>query len=179
MCHHCLMANNKQSAQTNEPTFEAQASQGALLSEGQHVATIESAIFTEAAANELYNDTTPQLAVKFKGEDGSITAWYNRRGFETFDELSDAQKRSGKYEPRGASNYAVDIKTGMRVENSEKTAQGIAYINALGINALGLAPGTKFKVSDLVGAEVGINVERNAQSKLRVTYSMPAEKVLA
>ncbi len=159
--------------------FSAEKTQGNLLGEGDHLVTIESAQFVDAPVNENWNDQTPQLAVKYRNSDGVITSWLNMRGYRQFDELSAKDKASGKFEPRGDNNYAVDVKTGLRVEDPERTKQGLAYINALGIDALGLKPGTSFKASDLVNEEVGIHVEKNSQNKLRVMYTMPAAKVTA
>ncbi len=172
-------ASNRNAVRNAEPTFSAEKSQGNILGEGNHEVTVKSVQYVDAPVSELWNDQTPQLAVKYENEEGSITSWLNRRGYVPFDELSDKDKASGKFEPRGASNYAVDIKTGMRVEDPERTRQGNAYIQALGIDCLGLQPGTPFKASDLVNESVGIHVEKNQQGKLRVMYTMPAEKVNA
>lgn len=159
--------------------FTASKFEGNLLGEGDHSVTIESAQHTEAAANENWNDRTPQLAVKFKNEDGVFTSWYNKRGYMTFDELTPVQQASGKFEPRGDQGYAVDVKTGNRVESPAKTAAAMSIIGQLGTNALNLPVGTGFGSKDLVGAEVGIHVARNERKQLRVTYSMSVDAIPA
>lgn len=168
-------------AANDEPTYSAEKSQGRILGEGDHLVTIESVQYVDAPANENWNDQTPQLAVKYKNDEGSITSWLNRRGYVTFDELSPKDKASGNFEPRGDAGYAVDIRNGKntRIEDPERTAKGVAYIKAMGVDVLGLAKGTTFKASDLVNEEVGIHVERNQQGNLRVMYTMSAEKVTA
>jgi len=160
-----------------EETFTAEKSQGPLLGEGDHRVTIESVARVEAPENDQWSDQTPQLAIKYKNDSGSITQWANLRGFVPFDELSAKDKASGKFEPRGQAGYAVNVETNERIEDPERTRQGKAYVAALGVDALGLQPGTGFKPSQLVGEEVGIHVEKNKLGKLRVMYTMHAEDV--
>jgi hypothetical protein len=167
-------------AQTmNEDSFVASTFSGNILPEGDHLVTIESVSHTEASASELWNDRTPQLAVKYKNDDGVFTSWMNKRGYTKFTELTPAQQASGQFEPRGDDGYAVNIKTGNRVPNAERTASAMSIIGQLGTNALGLEDGVKFNGADLVGQEVGIHVKANERNKLRVQYTMTAKKVSA
>jgi len=159
--------------------FTASKFSGNLLGAGQHLVTIESVQNVEAAANELFNDRTPQLAVKFKNDSGTFTNWYNLVGYKKFDELSPKDQASGAYEPRGENSYATNVKTGTRVHSAERTAAALSRVGQLGTDALNLAEGEDFNGSDLIGAEVGINIEKNDRSKLRVTFTMPADEVEA
>ncbi len=166
-------------ASNDEDSFVGSVFQGAILPEGDHLVTIESVSHTEAAASDLWNDRTPQLAVKFKNDDGVFTNWFNKRGYKTFDELNAKEQASGAYEPRGDAGYAVNIKTGIRVPSAERTASAMSIIGQLGVNTLGISEGEAFKGADLVGQECGIHVTKNDRGKLRVQYTMSAEKVSA
>lgn len=182
MCQSCPMSNrtataNRRNVAPAEMEFIAEKSNGPLLGEGDHAVTIESVARVDAPVSPDWADQTPQLAIKYKNEDGSITQWANLKGFVPFDELSAKDKASGNYEPRGKAQYAVDTRTNMRIEDPERSRQGRAYVAALGVDALGLEKGTSFKPSALVGESVGIHVSKNEMGKLRVDYTMHVDDV--
>ena len=147
-----------------------------LLQEGEHAVEIKAVAMTAAEPSEDYKDRTPQLEVEFRKGDKSLKAWLNLKGFKRYDDLSDADKKSGKFEARGPFGYAVDIAKDSRIEDPDKTASAESIIQKLG-NDCGIPTGKAFEENDLLGMEVGIMVKKNEQGQLRVAYTKTAASV--
>ena len=159
-------------------TFKAENNISGLLQEGDHVVTIkELSLDQPRNSSDDYSDKTPQLKVQFRNDDGIFTAWYNLLGYKTFEELSEEEIASGKYEARGDNGVAVDVETNKRVVSPKKTASARSIVGRLGTNS-GIEAGSDFTPAQLQGREVGIHIERNKQGNLRVKSSMDADSVM-
>jgi len=181
--------HNFQNYQTMEGlTFKAENNISKLLGEGEHATEIIGVALTQSTQNPDYADRTPQVEVTFGDEKGrSIKSWLNLKGFKTFsrnsdkdvegkDFLSEKEQESGKFEARGPFGYAVNKKSGIRIESTSKTASARSIIGKLGVDC-GIPEGNDFSMEDLQGKSVGIKVIRNNNGQLRVHYSMPAAEV--
>lgn len=130
-----------------------------LVEDGQHVAMIIGAVETESSSPE-FKEGTPQIEVDFELKDGrKIKAWYNLRGYKK-DEGGD---------------YITD-KNGSRIVDEENTAKAQEIFSGLAADA-GVEEGAEFTLEDLVGLEIGINVETNERGNKRVTYTLASDKV--
>lgn len=161
----------------------SKAQESALLSAGIHKAEIASIEPRQASESEEYKDKTPQLAVIFKKAGKMITRWYNLKGFLRFGDLSANDQKSGKFDKAliagtqnskdGPQYYAVNAKTGTRVESEDRTAAAMDMLGNLA-NCTGIPDGKKVSLQDLIGSEVGIKIieENNAiTGKPRATVS--------
>jgi len=153
-----------------------------LLQEGNHVVTIKGYKETASKANAGYNDVTEQIAVSLENAAGKfITMWLNTKGYKRFSQLTEKEVASGKFgnssDDESVDGYAVDKKTGCRIEDEEKTASALSIIGKLAQDA-GMAIGLELSLDELmdelVGREVGIAVKGN-----KVAYTQPAERVHA
>jgi len=154
---------------------------GGLLSIGQHLTTIASIV--EAKPTEdidrQWNDDTPQLEVTFQSEEGSIKKWYNLAGYKSKSDYPTGVAPKGfefRSSANGDENYLVNIKTGMRVQDEEKTATAEKIFCELA-NDAGIAEGEGFGISDLIGKQIGVNVRDNNKGGVEVHYTMPASRV--
>lgn len=83
-----------------------------------------------------WSDPTPQLAITFvsaeKGKSGGITHRYNGKGNKKYDDLTDAEIASGKFENvRGYACVYNKQNQLVRVEDPEKTQMCANIINQL------------------------------------------------
>lgn len=147
-----------------------------LLGLGNHAVTIES-IEPTVAKSDDWSDLTPQLAIKFKAEDGkSFTGYYNMAGFKRYEELTDKEQKSGKFDVAGEEGYAVDAKTKERVRDEDRTEQSMSIIGNVACDA-GIEAGKEFGLADLQGTELGIYIENNDRDNPRIKYTMPLDKL--
>lgn len=110
-------------------------------------------------------NATPQLAVTVvsaeDGKSGGLTHRFNGCGYRKFDDLSDKEIKSGKYEDIGGyACYTDQDGDRVREEDAEKTAACESIINQFA-NALGIVEG-----SDLMESLEQANME---QVKFRIT----------
>lgn len=132
-----------------------------LLPDGNHIVRIESVI--EANSPEKWtqwNDKTPQLSIRYKNNKGYITHWINLKGYMTREDYSDAAELKGivfREHPYNKIQYAVDLFTGCRIENSHKTETCLHILGRIG-NCAGIPQDINFTPDDLVGRELGISV---------------------
>lgn len=145
-----------------------------LLDNGQHVVSITEIEMSddrhvgardgrEKAADKLppWKDVLRQLIVQFVQKDengkiiGTIRHRYNERGFVRFDELPEDQ-REGHF-AAGEEGYAVNEKTGMRIEDPVRTAQCENILNEL-LAAARVPVGGHF--TDAIGKTLKITVYR-------------------
>lgn len=154
--------------------FTARNAVGKIIdTAGQYLASISEVSMDEAVGDGSHKDKTPQLKVVFDIAGKRFTNWYNLKGYKKFEDLTAAEK---KVHTASAQGYAVD-KKGYRVENEENTKKAMSIIERLGLDA-GIEAGESFQPEDLVSREVGINIEKNAQGNLRVTYSLSPDRLV-
>lgn len=147
-----------------------------LIAAGEHLAKITKAFMVEAEGNGLYKDKTQQLAVVFESDGKQITRWFNLKGYQVDEKKPEIKDDEGRTIP----NYLTDAK-GSRIEDEANTAACLKILGQLAHDT-GIAEGDEIDVSDLEGKEVGINVSRNDTgfgSRLRVSYTLPADRVKA
>lgn len=168
-------------------SFVAKNAVSKLLGIGEHATRISGLVETEASQKEDYRDRTPQLEVTFEDENGrSIKAWMNLKGFKTFqkknetdqeglDCLTAEERKSAKF-IEASDGYAVDAKTGMRIESPRKTESAQSIIAKLGVD-VGIPEGEEFGPEDLLEKLVGIHVELSPSGQYRVKYTMPVAQV--
>lgn len=153
-------------------------SQGALLPPGRHLVTIDSIGNAKAKAHADYSDAMPQITFRFKDADGKfITLFANTYGVKRFTELSEKDQKSGKYVRGGELDYAVEVKSGKRVKDDERTEKCMSILAAVAHSA-GIPKGEKVNIYDLAGTEIGIQVEENDRGNLRVAYTVSAEQAV-
>ena len=146
-----------------------------LLEDGVHVVTISEIEMSddrhlgardgrEKPADKLppWKDVLRQLIVQFIKKDpatgktlGTIRHRYNERGFVRYEDLPEDQ-REGHF-AAGDDGYAVNEKTGMRIEDPNRTAQCENILNEL-LAAAKVPIGGHF--TDAVGKTLKITVER-------------------
>lgn len=144
-----------------------------VLTAGIHNVCISKVLPTDAShkySGELKDDVKPwvdkhyQLAVTYTSVDGKgvITDRLNTRGFTRFDELTEADRKSGKYE--NIEGYAcITTKAGLeRVDSVERTNQCKNIINKLAF-----AAGLKEEENLIEGFEAAIAEKR----QLTITVS--------
>ena len=145
-----------------------------LIGEGEHQATIARAYMSDDSST---GET--QLAVLFKVGLKQITRWFNLKGFKVDPDEPKTTDAKGREIP----NYLL-TKNGKRIEDKEKTKSCMRIVGQLG-HDIGIEVGEEFDLEDLVGAEIGINVVKETSdfassgSRLRVSYTLPADKVKA
>lgn len=158
---------------------------GALLSAGEHKVVISEIAETVSKPSDNWKDQTPQIEVKFKGEnDRVLTHWFQLKGYKQAKDYPNGKAPAGfafRSSENGNEQYAVNIKTGNRVEDPAKTA---TCMNILGEFAAtcGIAEETEINstselIEALQGAELGIKVRSRADDKVEYHYSMPVENV--
>lgn len=169
-----------------ELVFTAEVGSAAVvLGAGEHNVNVASAVLTNPmqrkGRKEEYlfpADPTPQLEVVFRNSEGQFTEWFNLLGYRRYADLTDAEKKSGKYISKG--DFAVVKATGKRVVDPDKTATARSIVAKLG-GACGFEPGTEFGPNDLVGAELTIIVgpSQDRPDQLRLKAVKPLEDALA
>lgn len=164
-------------------TAEVGTSAATLLAAGEHNVSIASVRLTDPTKRtrrkEEYafpEDPTPQAEFVFKNEEGQFTEWMNLRGYKRFDELSENEKKSGKYISR--NDFAVVKATGKRVVSDEKTATARSIVSKLGW-ACGMEPGTEFGLDDLIDRELTIIIgpSQDRADQLRVKAVKPVDEL--
>ncbi len=187
--HGCFFLLSMNKPNTGSSIFRVAASAGnSILAAGRHIVQIMSITPDAAIADQEvvpWKDDTPQAKVLFKNKDGIFTEWLNLKAFKRFSELSAKDKASGKYvgvtHPEfPGEEYAMNKKTGHRVEDPERTATCMGIIGQLA-NAAGFEVDEEVTEDDLQGKTVGIVVKENANGKLRARSFFrvnPAKKVL-
>jgi hypothetical protein len=152
----------------------------ALLNEGDHVVTIKGYKETVAKTG------AEQIAIDMQDAKGKfITLWLNTTGFKRYSELTEKELASGKFENSSIDpdidGFAIDKKTGQRIEDEERTASALSIIGKLAKDA-GLPDGMEASLEEVlqacVGREVGIHVEA-VNGKAKVRYTQFAERVRA
>ena len=157
---------------------------GKLLSAGEHAVSISEASETVSKPSDNWDDQTPQIECKFKNETGSLTHWFQLKGFMQAKDYPNGKAPKGivfRNSENGNEQYAVDLKTNERLEDEAKTETCLRIISEF-IADCGVAEGTKINsVADVIkaisGAEVGIRVKERADGKVEYHYAMSVDKV--
>lgn len=144
---------------------------GGLLQKGLHLVTITEVSKKNARSiKDAYEDETPQIEVKFKNDKGVINHWFNLKGYMSLADLEEAgQEVPEGYDIRSSGNgksenYLVNIATGHRLENPDKTDKAVEiFLNFA--NDAGIPVDEEFAPADLIGLTVGISVENKAGSE--------------
>lgn len=152
---------------------------GGLLSVGKHLTTITDIVEDVATASANWADLTPQIKVVFKNASGTITQWFNMKGYKSIADFPTGIAPKGfefRSSENGNENYLVNIKTNKRVESDEKTAQAMKIFGEFACDA-GIAEGEDFGIADVIGKEIGVAVRDNNRGGVEVHYTMPASRV--
>jgi len=123
--------------------YTSKESRGDKLEAGHHEVSITEWKITNSRiqwdGNEkthlpLFQDPTPQLGIMFRNAEGDV-GWhrFNVYGYKRWDDLSDAQQKSGDYEKQkfGQQVYACkQTKAGLvRQKDSKRTAGAQSFID--------------------------------------------------
>lgn len=158
-------------------TSVARKFNGKLLGEGEHVVTITTVAETLSKPSEFWKDQTPQIEIGMKDAEGKvITHWLNQKGYMRASDYPNSKAPKGvefRSSENGNEMYAVDIKSGNRIESADRTADCERIIGEFA-NDCGIAAGEE---GTLEGKTVGIGVRKNARDNYEVHYSKPASKV--
>ena len=157
---------------------------GKLLSAGEHAVSISEASETVSKTSDNWDDQTPQIEVKFKNETGSLTHWFQLRGFMQAKDYPNGKAPKGivfRNSENGNEQYAVDLKTNERLEDEAKT-DTCKRIIAEFLADCGVAEDTVIDsvakaVKAMSGAEVGIKVRERGDGKVEYHYAMSVDKV--
>ena len=146
---------------------------GNFMTAGTHNVIMKT-LSLEDTKNDRWADATPGIKVEFRRDDNALhTEWYHLKGYKKFSELTEKQQASNKFESRssatGSEGYAVNIATGERVEDTDRTDKCLDKLRELA-GVAGYEEGTDFDVSDLEGKAVEITLHANSQGKTRVHY---------
>jgi len=132
-----------------------------LLPTGLHVVYVESVQETLAPEKikAPWDDVTPQLAIRFKNNDGFVTMWLNTVGYMTKQDYIEVPDNVVfKMHPFSKVWYAVDPRTNRRVLSKEKTKVCNIMLQRLAYSC-GFDMGDSIDIMDIVGREVGIKVQ--------------------
>lgn len=157
---------------------------GKLLSAGEHAVSISEASETVSKTSDNWDDQTPQIEVKFKNEEGSLTHWFQLRGFMQAKDYANGKAPKGivfRNSENGNEQYAVDIKTNERLEDEAKTDTCKRIISEF-LADCGVAEDTVIDsiakaIKAMSGAEVGIKVRERGDGKVEYHYAMSVDKV--
>jgi hypothetical protein len=157
---------------------------GKLLPAGEHAVSISEASETVSKVSDFWDDQTPQIECKFKNEEGTLTHWFQLKGFMQAKDYPNGKAPKGivfRNSENGNEQYAVDLKSNERIEDEAKTDTCKRIISEF-IADCGVPEGTKIKsVADAIkaisGAEVGIRVKERGDGKVEYHYAMPIDKV--
>lgn len=152
---------------------------GKLLGAGEHVVTVESIAETVSKASDNWDDQTPQLEVKFRNDEGTLTHWFQLKGFKTRKDYPNGKAPKGiefRSSENGNEEYAVDTKSNERIESDDKTETCMTILGEFA-GACGLSEGKEITQKALEGAEVGIGVRLRADNKVEYHYSKLADDV--
>jgi hypothetical protein len=153
-----------------------------LLPKGRHQVTVHS-ISDAVAESENWTDPTEQVKIVYKEKDGNryISDWLNLKGFKRMTDLTDKEKSSGKFEARssetGDEEYAVNKKTGARVEDPERTEKCLSIFGEI-MTSCGVEDGEERDFYSLVGSELYIDVDTKG-SRVIVKRTRSVEEVEA
>lgn len=163
---------------------------GGLLQAGQHATEISEVSLVESEPSTQWADRTAQLKVAFKNAAGSITRWYNTIGYKSISDFPTGIAPKGfefRSSESGNENYLVNIKTGLRVENDEKSETCATMLGEL-LEDAGIPAGTDFSdeatgevdfeavAKALYAKPIGLMVKED-NGKVNVAYTMHVEKV--
>lgn len=157
---------------------------GKLLSAGEHAVSISEASETVSKASDNWDDQTPQIEVKFKNETGTLTHWFQLKGFMQAKDYKDQKAPKGfafRNSENGNEQYCVDLKTNERVEDTDKTDTCKRIISEF-LADCGVPEDTQIDsvakaIKVMSGAEVGIRVKERGDGKVEYHYAMPVAKV--
>ncbi len=132
-----------------------------LLATGMHIVWVESV--TESPAPERtpvpWDDVTPQIAIRFKNNNGFVTMWLNMVGYMTDkDYIEQPDNVVFKMHPLSKVWYAVDIKTNRRVVSDKKTNVCYGMLQRLAYSC-GFNYDANIELSDLIGRKLSIKVQ--------------------
>lgn len=145
-----------------------------LLGLGLHLVTIIAVVIDTAKASDLYKDVTQQLVITFENaKKQTFKRWYNLMGFQLDEKNPSRLDEQGRAVP----NYAVDAKSGKRIEDKEKTASAMSILSRLAYDS-GVVEGEEIDTNDLIDSELGIFISRDEFSgKNKIEYTTPASEV--
>lgn len=162
----------------------ARASAVNTLQAGEHLVHVAKMIPTddqhrtfdgaEAIAKEEWKDATPQIACVFNNAKGVFTHRFNVKGFKRFTDLTPDQQT--KAFAAGREGYAVSSKTGLRVEDPERTDKCWRMIDDMCARA-GMKEGEE--IGNLVGKELVVVIAENDNGNLRITGTKKASALKA
>jgi hypothetical protein len=165
------------------------------------------AFIEKAPSTDEYTDPTPQLEIVCKDTvtGRKMKYWPNLVGYKRFDELTEEDTNSidpkalnikaiewkaMKFEDRKNAaftsserdGYAVSAVTGTRVLDAKRTEDAQAILGKAALHTGAAEEGQVInsieEIMDMLsGATVGIHVSPNAQGKMRVEYTKPADQV--
>lgn len=161
--------------------FKAVKKTVGLLQAGKHLATITSAseVVPSHADSMPWKDVTPQIKVTVRGEKGSISQWFNLKGYQNKSDFPDGNAPEGCFfasSEFGNEQYVVDETTKERRESEEKTETAMRMFGEFGATA-GINAGADFTLEDLIGKEIGVVVRDADNGGVNVHYFMEAERV--
>ena len=160
---------------------EQRAQGSPLLAIGKHIAKITevSPATPKGKDKAPWDDTTPQLIVKFENDEGYISNWYNLKGYQRKYDFADGVAPKGHSfassdKPDGTSNneqYLMNIATMERVESIQRTEDAQRIFCELAQSA-GIEIGAKFTEKDLLNKDVEVVVHQHPKnaSKVAVHY---------
>ena len=144
-----------------------------LLCTGNHRVIIEqiSECFAPEKTGMPWDDRTPQLAIRFKNNEGYVTLWHNTVGYMTRDMYTSIPDGVVfKQHPFSGVWYAVDVQTNARIISPEKSRIAYAMLCRLAY-CCGVKEDQKVPIMDLVGRELIIKVqELNGYPKVTNFY---------
>lgn len=168
-----MKRTNANAVEPTELVFTAEST-GRLLGPGSHTVTIEEiSLSTPKYENSVFKDKHDQIKTVFIDENTGMqhTEWFNTKGFARYEDLAEADKRSGKFED--VSGFAVNKSTGLRVIDPQRTKSAMSIFAKLGLDC-GVPKGETFKPAELVGESVVIIIGEDTyggkvQTKLQST----------
>lgn len=154
---------------SSKPAFIGESK---FLSEGLHVVIITAIAETLAKVSPNWKDQTPQLQVEFTGEnEKTITHWFNLKGYKTRADYEGQAIPKGiefRSSENGNEEYAVNTKTGERIESESKTAECERMLAEFAYNVADEQAGVEVDLKE--GLQVGIMVREGGRGFNEVHY---------
>lgn len=153
----------------SRPAFNGESK---FLGEGLHQVIITSIGDTLAKVSQNWKDQTPQIEVVFTGEnEKTIKHWFNLKGYQTRADYEGKDIPKGiefRSSENGNEEYAVNVKTGERIESESKTAECERMLAEFAFYVADEQAGVDVDVKE--GCTVGIMVREGSRGYNEVHY---------
>jgi len=147
-----------------------------LLEPGDHIVRIAEVReeFLPIPKHMAWTDQTPQIAIRFQNDEGSITYWINMKGYMTSDDVRGIAPKGCSFASSqfGKEQYIINTSIKKRIENPEKSLIGPKMIGDIAGYG-GIPSGTEISLSSLINLRIQIHVRTFGNTVKVIRISSP------